>query len=170
MKPTDFREKTFKNRSFVGFDFMKVECNATVFDTCDLSNANITGCDFFGATFRDCKLMGLQFSKTASLVGVTFMRCNFDYADFRGINLSKQDLSSCSFIETDLSLANLEKTIFMDSRIQNIKLNEAKLSMTDFRGAEIQGFNLRSMNLKGAIFSARQLKMLAEDVGILIID
>ena len=170
LKGKKLQECIFKQCSFENCNLVDTKFNGTLFSGCNLTNANIAGCNFFSANFEKSKLMGLSFSRANSLIGITFTKCNFDFADLRGVDLSGQDLSDCSFNETDLSLANLEKTIFLNSHIANVKLNEAKLLLTDFRGAELQVFNLKKSNFKGAIFTPQQIAMLAEDIGIQVLE
>ncbi len=162
----ELQDCIFKQCSFTDCDLTGTKFNGTSFKICNLSNANITGCNFFSASFIECKLLALNFTKANFLIGTTFTKCNFDFANLRGIDLSGLDLTDSSFIETDLSLANLEKTIFVNSYISNIKLDGAKLMLTDFRGAQLQGISLKKDNLKGAIFTPKQLEMLASETGI----
>ncbi len=75
-----------------------------------------------------------------------------------------------SFTETDLSLTNLKKTSFVNAYISTVVLDGAKLNLTDFRGAEIQRLNIKTQNLTGAILTPQQLKMLAEEIGITVLD
>ena len=170
IKNRQLQESTFTNCSFVKCDLTGTKFNNTKFNTCNFSNANVAGCNFFSAVFIECKLLGVVFSRANSLIGVTFTQCNFDYADLRGIDLSGLDLSKSSFFETDLSMANLEKTLFVNCHVTNIKVQKARLHMTDFRGAELLGFNLRSDDLKGIIVTPQQMEQLATAVGIHVIE
>jgi fluoroquinolone resistance protein len=170
IKGKDLQECIFSKCSLENCNLANTKFNGVKFKNCNLSNCHIIGVNFFGASFDNCKLLGLSFSKTNSTLGITFTKCNFDFADLRAIDLSKQDLSNCSFIETDLSLCNLDRTIFVNSRVVNIKIDGTKMNQTDFCGCEIQGFNLKTSNLKGAIFTPQQLEMLANEIGIQIYD
>lgn len=170
IKAKDLQDCTFTQCSFVDTNLTGTKFNNTKFSNCNLSNANIAGCNFFSASFSECKLLGLVFPRANSLISATFTKCSFDYADLRGVDLSGLDLSNSTFHETDLSLANLKKTVFINSHITNIKVDGAKLEMTDFRGAELQGFSLKTDNLKGAIFTPEQIQQLAEQIGIHIME
>lgn len=169
IKRLDLQECKFIQCSFAKSDLTGTKFNAAVFDNCNFSNAKIDGCNFFSAVFRECKLLGLKFSRVSSLIGATFTKCSFDYADMRALNLSRLNLENSSFIETDFSLANLENTSFINSQMINCNFNQVKYKMTDFRGAILQAVSLKD-NLKGIIITPQQLKMLAEEIGIHIMD
>lgn len=170
IKGKELQDSTFTNCSFEKCNLTGTKFNNTTFTSCNFSNADVSGCNFFSATFTECKLLGVVLSRANSWVGVTFTACNFDYADMRGMDLSGMDLSKCSFFETDFSLANLEKTVFINSRVANIKLGHTKMNMTDFRGAELLGFNLHSEALKDIILTPQQVIQLAQEVGIHVME
>lgn len=170
IKSSALQDCVFTNCSFSTTDLTNTKFNGTTFKNCNFSNANIAGCNFFSAIFIECKLLGLIFSRASSIIGIQFAKCNFDFADMRGLDLSGLDLSRSSFSETDLSLANLEKTSFINSYIANVKLDGATCNMTDFRGAELQGFNLKTQNLKGIILTPQQVMLLASDIGIQVLE
>jgi uncharacterized protein YjbI with pentapeptide repeats len=135
-----------------------------------MSNATLIGCNLFSASFTECKLLGTVLSRVSSLIGAEFIKCSFDYADMRALDLSGMDFSNSSFVETDLSLANLEKTTFINSQFVNVSINGAKLLMTDLRGATIQGISFKEDNLKGIILTPHQVEMLAQEIGITVIE
>jgi uncharacterized protein YjbI with pentapeptide repeats len=103
------------------------------------------------------------------MIGMKFDTCNFDYADLRGVDLSGLDLSNSSFFETDMSMANLDKTVFVNSRLTNVKWEAAKFNMTDLRGAEILGISLKQ-NLRGVILTPQQVVQMAEAIGIHVVE
>jgi fluoroquinolone resistance protein len=164
------QETEFTNCSFSDCNLTGSKFNGATFTNCNFSSASVSGCNFFSATFVECKLMGVVLSRANSLTGVTFTKCNFDYADLRGLDLSAMDLSGGSFFETDLSLSNLSKTIFINSRVIHTKFEQASMDMTDFRGAELLGLDIRSDTFRGAIFTPQQITGMLEAIGIHVLD
>jgi uncharacterized protein YjbI with pentapeptide repeats len=162
-------ECEFTNCSFVSAKLTGTRFNNSVFTNCNLANATITGCNFFSCTFKESKLLGLQFPACESLIGVTFEKCILDYANFRSLDLKKMDFSHSSCIETDFSLANLDRVSFMNADLSHAVFNGVKFHMTDMRGATVTGFSLKN-NVKGIILTPKQLQDLGEAVGITILE
>lgn len=166
----DLQDCAFTNCSFINCDFSGTKFNGSIFNECNFSSSKIVGTNFFSSTFAECKLMGLSFPRVASLIGVEFKKCIFDYSDMRGLDLSGFDLSHSSFVEADLSLCNLEKTSLINSQLVQTIFDGAKFSVTDLRGATLQGIGLKTHNLKGVIITPQQLEILAQEIGITVLE
>lgn len=165
----NLEECHFTNCSFMFSKLVGTRFNNAVFTNCNLANATITGCNFFSCTFKESKLLGLQFPACGSLIGATFEKCILDYANFRALDLKKMDFSYTSCIETDFSLANLERVSFMNGDLSHTIFNGAKFLMTDVRGATVTGLSLKN-NVKGIILTLKQLQDLGEAIGLTIIE
>jgi uncharacterized protein YjbI with pentapeptide repeats len=130
----------------------------------------VNSANFFAATFDQCKLLGWDFREGLNLTATTFTGCSLDYALLRGVDLAKQRFERCSFVEADLSLANLTEAAFMDCDLSNVDLQETTFRMTDLRGSNLTGWNLKRHDLAGIVITSAQAATLAEALGIQVLD
>ncbi|MCM2267613.1 MAG: pentapeptide repeat-containing protein [Elusimicrobiales bacterium] len=137
-----FEGKTFEACLLRNCDFTKAEFGFCKFldcrfESCNLSLAKLRGSVFSGTTFKDSKLVGVNWTEAhwpriRLACPVQFENCLLNDSVFLGLSLRKTRLARCQargadFRETDLT--------------------EADLSHTDFSGALFGGTNLTGANL-----------------------
>ncbi len=169
LRSCDLSECTFVHCSFIGCDFTDVKANASKFQDCTLENAKIAGLNLFDATFSGCKLSGIDFSNKTKLLATSFDTSLLDYANFTGVDLSSLRFDRCSFIETNFSKSNVQKTVFENCLIQDAIFSGARFEMTDLHTSTLSGVNIYEDKLKGIILSKSQFLSLAADVGVTIV-
>ena len=169
LKHIDFSNSEFTSCSFRAADLTNARLNGCSFTDCDLSSCKLAGANLFSAQFEGCKLLGVNLADSTVLTAVKFKRCNFDYCNLRGLSLENMRFNECSFIEADLSLTRLKKTVFLKCNLERVDWQEAGFEQTDLRGSQLTGLNLRQHNLKGAILSTDQAAELARELGIQIV-
>ena len=99
--------------------------------------------------------------------GVNWQRCNFDYLDLTGIDLTGARLRDGSFFRTDLTGSVMAETeslrakyinaILVDSVFDGAKLYEADLTKADLTGASLVGADLRRAKLFRAVLRGADL-------------
>ncbi len=89
--------------------------------SCDLSNANLTGAHLIGVDLRDADLTGATLS----------------YA-----NLEGADLTGATLVDTDLSGAFLTNALLDDTLISNVDLSDSTLIYTSLDGADVNDVDL----------------------------
>jgi uncharacterized protein YjbI with pentapeptide repeats len=99
-----------------------------------------------------------------------FTGCNLDYTIFRGVALDKMVFRECTFVEADLSLTNLRFATFADCDLTGVDLTETKFFQTDLRGSTLGGWHLRRTDLSGIVVTSAQMRELAAEIGILVMD
>lgn len=161
---------TFEACSLVHVDLRDTRLNGTLFRDCNLTGVRLAGANLFGATFERCKLMGVDFHDGLTLTAAAFTRCNFDYGNFRGVELDKMIFRDCTFIEADFSLSSLRQTVFTGCNLTGIDLTETVFFQTDLRGSTLGGWHLCRDSLAGIVVTSSQLRELASEIGIMAID
>ncbi|NVJ03634.1 pentapeptide repeat-containing protein [Myxococcus sp. AM001] len=106
-------------------------------DGARLTNANLSGCLFEGASLRQALLMGADISGSlfieAMLEGAVMEVVNGTHATFIGANLTAATLTG----------ARLNGASFVDADLKGASLDEARLHGTNFKGAVLEGASLR---------------------------
>ncbi len=167
---TELDGATFEACSLVRSDLRDARLNGATFRDCNLTGIRLAGANCFGATFERCKLLGVDFHDGLTLTAATFTGCNLDYAIFRGVGLDKMVFRDCTFIEADLSLANLRFATFADCDLTGVDLTETAFFQTDLRGSTLGGWNLKRDELGGIVVTLSQMADLAAEIGILVMD
>jgi len=141
-----------------------------VFESCDLSRANLTEARFIDVAFRDTRLMGTDWSAVAPNPDVRFDACDLRFASFVKTNLRKTKLRACkaseaNFIECELVEADLGGTDLTGANIDACDLSKADLSTAI--GAFLNPANNR---VKGARISVESAVLLAMSFGMKVGD
>ncbi|MCB1687532.1 MAG: pentapeptide repeat-containing protein [Halioglobus sp.] len=124
----DFSEVTFKRCNFVECEFIR----------CNLSNARIEYSKFSDVSFRDSKLIGINWT-TASWPGMIFSS---------PIKFYTSILNDSSFY----GLA-LQDFILEECKAHNVDFREGDFSNANFTYSDLSGCFFSSTNLSGADFS-----------------
>jgi uncharacterized protein YjbI with pentapeptide repeats len=113
-----------------------VDC---VFDSCDLGLVVVSGCTFAAVRFRNCQLLGINWTaaswpKVGLLRAIGFENCCLNHSTFFGLSLREMDIIDCQardvdFAEADLTRANLSGTDLAQSRFLNTNLTETDLEL-----------------------------------------
>jgi uncharacterized protein YjbI with pentapeptide repeats len=167
----DLKKKALTSKHFTDCLFKSCDLTAAVirlcvfkdcrFESCNLSLAALHGSVFSGVTFKDSKLVGVNWTEAAwpriqlaspvqfegcllndsvflglKLGGTRITRCLAKGADFRDADLSKADLthtdfSGALFGQTDLTGANLDQARNYAIRISDNKVKGASFSMPE---------------------------------------
>ncbi|MDR2285734.1 MAG: pentapeptide repeat-containing protein [Sphingobacterium sp.] len=167
----DYSEKELRNREFVrchfvGCDFSKSDLRTNdfedcTFETCNLSMANLQGVGLRNVIFKDCKIMGVDFSSLNKFMfSFSFEKCQLDYSIFYGANLKKMRFFKCSLRETDFSEADLSGSVFAECDLLGTTFVETNIEKVDFRTSTNVILDLDINKVKKAKFTIYQLELL----------
>ena len=106
------------------------------FDSCNLSNLRTAGFVFRSPVFRGCKLMGVNWSDTSTLMDPIFEDCRMELASFQGLDLAKVSFKGSSLRDADFSEASLRNASLSECDLKGALFTGADLSGADLRGAE----------------------------------
>lgn len=161
---------TIEACSMIGIDLRNARLNGAVVRDSDLTGARLAGANLFGARFERCKFLGVDLHDGVTMTAASFDGCTFDYASFRGVRLDGMTFERCSFVEADLSLTSLRRTTFSACDLTRVDLIETAFFQTDVRGSNLTGWHLRRDRLDGIVVTSAQLRELAEEIGISVVD
>lgn len=123
------------------------------FFQCDLSNASLTGASLRGAIFRECKVLGVNFSSCASLGDLKFEESALNYSIFQNCDILDFQAHNCSLVEVDFSGASLKEASFKGSSLSGSAFEGSDLRKSDFREAMNYRIDPSSARLSKAKFS-----------------
>ncbi len=161
----DFSRAKFKQCKFINCDFVR----------CNLSLIDLSGSKFFGATFQESKLVGVDWTKATWPVyhldfELKFQRCILNDSSFFGLTLNELIADACKLHEVDfregdfrkstLSGCDFTHSLFMNTNLENVDFSES----TDF------AINVLENKVKGAKFSRYEASSLLELLGIELVD
>lgn len=131
-----FEECIFTQCDFSESSFAKSRFMDCFFIDCNLTMAGLRNCGMQNISFRECKLLGVNFSECEDfLFGVRFESCVLDYASFMDKKMPKTpfrhvSLKNAVFIKTDLT-----GCIFEEADLEGAVFDETKLEGADLTGA-----------------------------------
>ena len=127
------------------------------------------GVSLFAASFDECKMMGVDFSRGGRFDAATFTRVNLDYASLRGIDLSGVEFTGCQMRECDFTGANLTGTSLIECDLTDADWSTTTTTGTDLRGSSTRGLDLRR-GPYGVIVTTRQAVAMVESLGVTVVD
>ena len=123
----------------------------------------IKGTGFRNAIFRECKIIGLDFSDCNNfLFSLAFYSCNLEYSTFFGTKLPKTTFDKCSLRDTDFSEVNLTDSVFSECDLSGVVFYNTILDKVDFRTAKNFSIDPELNKLKNARFSGFNLEGLLQ--------
>lgn len=155
----DFQEKKLPHLNFV-------DC---IFSNCNLSMTEWIGTHFNNVTFKDCKVIGCNFSKCSDILfKVRFENCNLDFSTFEQLKASSTIFINCTLKGVDFSHANLEKSDFINTDLLDAQFFHTNIRQCNFSTAYNYRINPTINNVKQAIFSENGISGLLLDFDIKI--
>ena len=136
---TDFSHANLRNASFVGAHM----------EGCDLRGADVTGARFDGATMTGCDINVSALSPTqARALLDTCTGCNFEHANFEGMDLRGVHLTGTNFAHANLRNANMSGAV-----MSGVNFDGATLVGANVDGAQFNGCNFSHVDLRGVDLS-----------------
>lgn len=156
-----FEGLDFSDQSFRSWRFLECE-----FILCSFNEVSLINTSFRDAVFKDCRLMGAQWSDSKSFMDVKFDGCKLDYSNYSGLDLRRTAFLTCSARDVDFVNANLTEAVFSGTDLQNASFSGADLSRCDLRGAIKYFINPQHTKLKGAKVDLPEAASLLEALGV----
>lgn len=151
----------FAGQNLKGLAF--IDCK---FTGCNLSNLSLMNAVLRDVHFKDCNLMGINWTEIRKGGTFHFSSCKLDYGCFQRMDLRGQKFEDCSVREADFSEANLAKANFTGCQLSGTIFNNVNLEKSDFRQAHNYFIDPRLAKLKEAKFSFPEAIVLLEALGI----
>jgi len=149
--------------TFVGCDFSEGFLDNTQFldcrfKDCNLSNSNITHTTFKEVEFVDCKMIGLHFETcNPLLMSFSFHDCTLDFSSFASVSIPGTFFDSCKLRQVDFTQADLSRSHFDHSLLENALFDACNLQHADFSLAHHFNIDPERNRIKGACFSIENI-------------
>ncbi|MEP4890726.1 MAG: pentapeptide repeat-containing protein [Aliiglaciecola sp.] len=172
--------KEFEGCSFDKCNFSNSAFNRCVFidcefTDCNLSNIKIDFSTFSDVSFRDSKLIGIDWTKAAwsELIynsPVSFHTSILNHSSFYGLCLHDLVLQGCKAISVDFREADFSHANFTFTDLQGSLFDNTNLTAVDFSDATDYHIDIHRNTLKNAKFSRFEAVRLLESLDIQLVD
>ena len=178
----DFSENLLEESEFTECSF--IQCN---FTNSTLSSCTFTDCKFekciFASTklfnsslhtskFTKCKLMGIDWSKLNTKIGLPLncLECDLSYSSFANIDISNSVIEYCKIFDVDFTQTIAKKCFFKKSDFENSAFSNTNLIDSDFSESKNYAISIKNNKLKGCKFTYPHVLSLLEIEGIEIVE
>ncbi|MCY1525646.1 Pentapeptide repeats (9 copies) [compost metagenome] len=127
-----FYDCRFLNCDFSEIKLERCQFDSCIFSECNASSASLGRSQFLDVRFELCKLIGIDWSESATVLDVGFDRCKLDFSVFDDRILTRQLFLNCSIREVFFSRCDLSHADFKGS---------------DLAGSKFEGCNFSHCNL-----------------------
>lgn len=159
---TEFRSCTFNDITGIAF----TDC---LFSSCNMSNAQVAKAKAQDLTFRDCKLIGINFYQMLDFgFSLHFENCLLDYASFDKKKMNKSTFKNCKLHGANFSKADLSKAIMKDCDLADAIFDGTNLSGMDFTTNRNFSIDPQQNLIRKARFAAHGLAGLLTKYEIII--
>ncbi len=180
---SSIKETLFENTRFYDADtekgctFQFAQFDGSTFKGCDLTLANFSRACLYRVTMNQCQATGIDFSHATSShqVGNTVVLsdawindCNCAYANMKGANFCKCDLSDNRFSHSLLDNAVLDNTLLNGCDFHGVESEGLSIKGADLRDAQIGGLDVRRMDMTGVRINDYQQRILLEAIGMIV--
>jgi fluoroquinolone resistance protein len=160
----DYSEKRLPRATFIDCRFVNCNFSRATISGSDFMGCKFTGCNFSLAamentglkdnSFKDCKMVGIDFSKCSDFMfSVHFENCPLDYCSFFRKKMKKTIFLHCSLKEADFTETDLSMAAFSNCDLMNTSFVQSNLEKADFRTARNYSFDPDINKMKRARFS-----------------
>ncbi|WP_445670723.1 pentapeptide repeat-containing protein [Paenibacillus sp. FSL W8-0919] len=135
--------------------------NDEVIDGLDMSNLDLTFSDL-SKVMADGLIAKRVILRASSLIGASFLDCNFEFADFNNCNLESIDIADCvlskaSFYKANMRYAKINISMCIETCFDEVDLSNGELIGSTLRNASFRNANLSGINAEQASFSSADL-------------
>ena len=155
---SEFWSETLKDSDFSGMEVTSKEFDGCTFEKCDFSEAIFKKCNFVDCEFTNCNLslVKIEYSKfsdvsfrDSKLIGINWTKVSWPSLIFSSpIKFYKSILNDCSFY--GLSMQDL---VIEECKAHNVDFREGDFSNSNFTYTDLSGCFFGNTNLSGADFS-----------------
>ncbi|GKV68350.1 hypothetical protein NCCP2716_08480 [Sporosarcina sp. NCCP-2716] len=153
--------------SFAGMDLAGASFLDTVFERCDFSNIQAAHIDLRRCEFRNCKLVGADFTQS-SVMDVLFSQCDMRYSTFSLGRLERTEFTDAQLSEGDFFECALKPVRFSRSQLENVNFRETELSGLDLSDCTFEQLEVTPSKIGGCTVSREQAVGFARMFGLLI--
>lgn len=170
---SEFSSCRFENCILAGCQFEDCSFTECVFDHCDLSLVQVTDSGFQEVNFSACKMVGIDWTRARpSTTGlgnaIKLSKCVLSYSSFFGLDLSNLEILDCIAQEVDFGEANLRGANQRGTDLTSSTFLHTNISNADLRGARNYAIDPRSNTVTNAKFSLPEAVSLLRGLDIIV--
>lgn len=150
----EYENCTFNNRDFTSEGLSGYTFNNCTYNSCNLSLVKLHNTAFRNVTFKECKMLGLHF-ETCNEFGLSFLfdGCQLNHSSFHNANIKKTVFKNSQLQETDFSGADLTHAVFDNCNLAQAVFFRTTLERADFRTSQNYSIDPETNRIKNAKFS-----------------
>jgi uncharacterized protein YjbI with pentapeptide repeats len=159
-----FNNCDFSNSDISGFTF--IDC---AFNSCNLALTKLNHTSLRDVNFKDCKMIGLRFESCNNFgISIGFENCILNHSSFFKVILKKTIFRNSKFENVDFSDSDLSNSIFDACDLTRATFAGTNLEKADLRTSYNYTFNPEINKIKKAKFSIYGLAGLLDKYNIII--
>lgn len=175
LEQIEFQNCQFRNCKFLEVTFNKVKFTECDFEGCDLSLSKFPYCRFSEVSFKDSKLVGINWTKLSwPLVRLAspfyFYDSNISHSSFYELELPDLIMEQCKAHDVDFREAKLKHASFTGTDFQSCLFQHTDLSHADFSNAINYTIDIQTNKVAKACFSFPEVIGLLNNLEIKIKD
>jgi fluoroquinolone resistance protein len=163
-----FEECMFEGCSFISTKLTACRFAGCKFNDCVLSAVMPMNSRFDGVAFKNCKTIGIDWTKAQVFREITYKDCLLNYSNYRFMKIPKLKLTGCEVIDADFTEADLTNGDFKNSNFEKTRFMKTNLTGADFKGARNYTIDPRVNTLKKTRFSYPEVVTLLNSLDIII--
>ena len=162
----EFFRCTFRQGKLADSRWERCSFEACTFIECDLTRAVPVNSSLRGVTFKQCKLLGIDFSSLAINPDVTFEGSILRYVVMKDVNLRGTRFHDCEMQDAQLVESSFIDADFTGTDLTGASFSRCELGGADFSSARGAYFDPRQNSAKGAFVPVETAVMIAQAAGL----
>lgn len=158
LERVNFSGKNFYRCRFEDCKLKELELKKVTFEKCEFLRCNLsmmkpTRSSFIDVSFKESKVIGVNWQSAATPIGIDFDNCLISYSNFFGLNLTKINILNSTSREADFAEANLSKSKLNGTDFKDSRFLRTNLTGANFEFASNYSIDLNNNKISKAIFS-----------------
>lgn len=166
----DYDECVFDTCQLSDADLSGMHFSSCQFRNCNLSMMRVTDTAFRDTAFTGCKLLGVHFEQVNPFgFGVSFVNCILDLSSFFDRKMKNTQFKDCSMQDVDFGSADLTQAVFDNCNLARAVFDNTNLEKADLSTAYNYSIDPTRNKIRKARFSMPALAGLLDQYDIEIL-
>jgi len=172
---TEYESCTFKDCDFSEMVFTGCKFIDCTFTACNLSLIEVGGSRFRDVVFRECKVIGVNWTKAswprlALSSPLKFHKCIINDSSFFGLSLEEIVIEECKAHDVDFREGNFSRANFSFTDFTHSLFGKTSLAGADLSEAMNYDIDVHENDIKHALFSRQEAIRLLDSLEIELVD
>nr|AKP45389.1 pentapeptide repeat domain protein [Cystobacter sp. Cbv34]QQZ45545.1 CysO [synthetic construct] len=164
----EFERCTFRRCKLPESRWVRSRLEDCVFEGCDLLRMVPEKLALRSVTFKDTRLMGVDWSGLGTMPDVQFEQCDLRYSSFLKLNLRKTRFVGCSAREANFIDVDLAESDFTGTDMPGCTMQGCVLTKTNFARSTNFIFDPKANQVKGTRVGVETAVALAQALGMVV--